>query len=70
MRYSGPVLPEPTLVSESLRGYSQSLTAGPQFESQTNLTQTFLCLIAVMTAPDVKRHCVKIYWGEKNLIDV
>lgn len=37
-----PILPEPNLVSESPQGYSQSLTVGPQFESQTNLTQTFL----------------------------
>ncbi len=39
-----PILPEPNLVSESPQGYSQSLTVGPQFESQTNLTQTFLRL--------------------------
>ena len=37
-----PILPEPNLVSEFPQGYSQSLTVGPQFESQTNLTQTFL----------------------------
>lgn len=37
-----PVLLQPTLVSESPRGYSQSMMAGPHFESQTNLTQIFL----------------------------
>lgn len=37
-----PIPPEPNLVSESPQGYSQSLTVGPHFESQTNLTQTFL----------------------------
>lgn len=39
-----PVLPEPNLVSESPQGYSQSLTVGPQFQSQTDLTQTFFWL--------------------------
>lgn len=51
-----PVLPEPNLVSETPRGYSQSLTVGPQFESQTKLkTKSFSGLIAVSeTSPDVK----------------
>lgn len=44
MRYSGPVLPEPNLVSETPQGFffSQSLTVGLQFESQAKLTQIFL----------------------------
>lgn len=42
MRYSGPVLPEPSLVSETPQGFSQSLTVGLQFESQAKLTQIFL----------------------------
>lgn len=60
-----PILPEPNLVSESPQGYSRSLTVGPQFESQTNLTQTFLRLDCSDTAPDVKMDCVEIY-GQKN----
>lgn len=50
-----PVLPEPNMVSDSPQGYSQSLTVSPQYQSQTDVTQTVSGLTDARTSANMEK---------------